>query len=101
MREKKFGQEILEQTVCGIKFRNPVITASGTFGYGDEFKNIIDVDRLGGIVLKGLTLKPRDGNPTPRIMETPSGMLNAVGLQNIGVENFIAEKSAFLRTLKT
>ncbi len=87
--------------ISNIPFKNPVITASGTFGYGDEFKDLVDVNRLGGIVLKGLTLKPRDGNPTPRIAETPSGILNAIGLQNIGVERFICEKVPYLKKLKT
>ncbi|MBP7342352.1 MAG: dihydroorotate dehydrogenase [Deltaproteobacteria bacterium] len=77
--------------------KNPVMTASGTFGYGEEYADYVDLNRLGGIVVKGLSLKPRLGNPPPRIMETAGGMLNAVGLQNIGVEAFIAEKLPFLR----
>jgi dihydroorotate dehydrogenase (NAD+) catalytic subunit len=71
-----------------LKFKNPVITASGTFGYGSEFDDFIDVSRLGGIILKGTTLEPREGNPYPRMAETPSGMLNAVGLQNKGIDYF-------------
>jgi dihydroorotate dehydrogenase (NAD+) catalytic subunit len=71
-----------------LKFKNPVITASGTFGYGSEFDDFIDVSRLGGIILKGTTMEPREGNPYPRMAETPSGMLNAVGLQNKGVDYF-------------
>jgi dihydroorotate dehydrogenase (NAD+) catalytic subunit len=101
MEKKKTGQGILQQTVCGMIFQNPIIAASGTFGYGDEFKDIIDVNSLGGIVLKGLTLEPREGNPVTRLMETPSGMLNSVGLQNIGVERFIREKGPYLKSLKS
>jgi dihydroorotate dehydrogenase (NAD+) catalytic subunit len=75
-------------TIGNLKFKNPVITASGTFGYGSEFDDFIDVSKLGGIVLKGITLEPREGNPYPRMAETPSGMLNAVGLQNKGIDYF-------------
>ena len=78
----------LEFTAGSLKFRNPVITASGTFGYGSEFDDFMDVSRLGGIILKGTTLEPREGNPYPRMAETPSGMLNAVGLQNKGIDYF-------------
>ncbi|MFO7569214.1 MAG: dihydroorotate dehydrogenase [Smithellaceae bacterium] len=83
--------------IAGLKLKNPVITASGTFGYGEEYSEYIDLAELGGIVVKGLSLKPRLGNPPPRIMETTGGMLNAVGLQNIGVEAFVEEKLPFLR----
>jgi dihydroorotate dehydrogenase (NAD+) catalytic subunit len=79
-------------TLGGLLLKNPVITASGTFGYGLEFAPYGDLERLGGIVVKGLSLKPREGNPVPRIAETPCGMLNAIGLQNIGVERFIRDK---------
>ena len=72
-----------------LKFKNPVTTASGTFGFGEEFVDFIDLNKLGGIFVKGLTLKNREGNPYPRMAETPSGMLNAVGLQNKGVDYFI------------
>lgn len=72
-----------------LKLKNPIMTASGTFGYGEEFADFIDLNRLGGIVVKGTTLHPREGNPYPRMVETPSGMLNAVGLQNKGVDYFI------------
>ena len=75
-------------SIGNLKFKNPVITASGTFGYGSEFDDFIDVSRLGGIILKGTTLEPREGNPYPRMAETPSGMLNAVGLQNRGIDYF-------------
>lgn len=75
-------------SIGNLKFKNPVITASGTFGNGSEFDDFIDVSRLGGIILKGTTLEPREGNPYPRMAETPSGMLNAVGLQNKGFDFF-------------
>jgi dihydroorotate dehydrogenase (NAD+) catalytic subunit len=76
----------------GIRLRNPVLTASGTFGYGTEFEPFLDLRRIGGFVAKSLTLEPRVGNPPPRIAEAPSGMLNAISLENVGVEAFIAEK---------
>lgn len=87
--------------IAGLKLKNPVMTASGTFGYGSEFSAYTDVDRLGAIVVKGLSLKPRQGNPSPRIVETPCGMLNAIGLQNVGVDAFIKDKLPYLRRLKT
>ena len=79
-----------------LRLRNPVMTASGTFGYGEEYAPYVDLSRLGAIVVKGLSLKPRMGNPPPRIVETPCGMLNAVGLQNVGVDAFIRENLPFL-----
>ena len=79
-------------TFAGIELRNPVIAASGTFGYGIEFEDIVSLDRIGGLVVKGLSREPMAGNPAPRIIETASGMLNAIGLQNIGVEAFIHDK---------
>jgi len=84
-----------------LKLNNPVMTASGTFGYGEEYSGYIDLNKLGAIVVKGLSFKPRLGNPPPRIMETTGGMLNAVGLQNIGVDAFIEEKMPFLRQYDT
>ena len=87
--------------IAGIKMRNPVITASGTFGYGAEFSSYVDLESIGAIITKGLSLKPRAGNPTPRIVETPGGMLNAIGLQNVGIDAFIADKAPFLRTVNT
>jgi dihydroorotate dehydrogenase (NAD+) catalytic subunit len=87
--------------IGGLILKNPVMTASGTFGYGEEYAPFIDLNRLGAVVVKGLSLEPRSGNPPPRIMETPSGMLNAVGLQNIGVRDFIARKLPFLRRYDT
>ena len=87
--------------VAGIKLRNPVMPASGTFGYGQEFAPYLDLQRLGAIVTKGLSLKPKAGNPMPRIAETTSGMLNAIGLQNVGIDAFVAEKSVTYRGLGT
>jgi len=80
-----------------LTLKNPVMTASGTFGYGEEYAPYVDLNRLGAIVVKGLSLQPRLGNPPPRIMETAGGMLNAIGLQNIGVDAFIGEKLPYLR----
>ncbi|MBD5284790.1 MAG: dihydroorotate dehydrogenase [Bacteroides sp.] len=79
----------LNVTIGGLELKNPVLTASGTFGYGEEFSDFIDLSRLGGFIIKGTTLEHREGNPYPRMVETPSGMLNAVGLQNKGVDYFI------------
>ena len=79
----------LNININGLSLKNPVLTASGTFGYGTEFQDFIDLERLGGFIVKGTTLKHREGNPYPRMAETPSGMLNAVGLQNKGVDYFI------------
>jgi dihydroorotate dehydrogenase (NAD+) catalytic subunit len=77
----------------GLRLANPVMTASGTFGYGTEYSHLFDIQRLGAIVCKGTTLNPRDGNPQPRLVETPSGMLNSIGLQNMGVKALIREKA--------
>ena len=85
--------------VAGIRMQNPVLTASGTFGYAQEFEQYFDLNRLGGIVVKTITRLPRAGNPTPRIVETPAGMLNSIGLQNVGIEAFIREKLPYLRRL--
>jgi dihydroorotate dehydrogenase (NAD+) catalytic subunit len=85
----------------GLILKNPVITASGTFGYGTEFAGYFDAGRLGGIVTKTVTLEPREGNPMPRIAETPAGMLNSIGLANVGVERFLSEKLPRLETLET
>lgn len=87
--------------MAGIRLKNPVMTASGTFGYGSEFAPYTDLGMLGAIVVKGLSLKPRQGNPSPRIVETPCGMLNAIGLQNVGVDAFISEKLPLLKGVKT
>jgi dihydroorotate dehydrogenase (NAD+) catalytic subunit len=91
----------LETTVAGVHFGNPILTASGTFGYGREFDSVIDLNQLGGIVVKGISADPMPGNPPPRIYETDSGMLNAIGLQNVGAQKFLEEKLPFLRGLKT
>ena len=91
----------LEVEIAGIKLKNPVMTASGTFGYGEEFSPFIDLDKLGAMVLKGIILKPKMGNPPPRVIETPSGMLNAIGLQNVGVEVLIKEKLPYLKKFNT
>lgn len=80
-----------------LRLKNPVMTASGTFGYGLEFAGLVDLNRLGGIVVKGLSLKPAPGNPPPRIVETSGGMLNAIGLENIGIEAFVRDKLPLLR----
>ena len=87
--------------VGGIIMKNPVMTASGTFGYGQEFASLVDLNRLGGIIVKGLSLKPSGGNPPPRTVEVCGGMLNAIGLENVGLEAFVREKLPFLQTLKT
>ncbi|MBP9011605.1 MAG: dihydroorotate dehydrogenase [Syntrophaceae bacterium] len=87
----------MKVNIAGLQMKNPVITASGTFGYGEEYADYIDLNLLGGISVKGLSLAPRAGNPPPRIMETTGGMLNSVGLQNVGVDAFIEEKLPFLR----
>ena len=87
--------------VGGIFMKNPVMTASGTFGYGEEFASLVDLNRLGGIIVKGLSLKPTAGNPPPRTVETCGGMLNAIGLENLGIEAFVQEKLPFLKTLET
>lgn len=86
----------LSLELCGVRLKNPVIAASGTFGFGREYDALYDISLLGGVSVKGLSLKPRLGNPPPRIAETPSGMLNAVGLQNPGVERFIEEDLPWL-----
>jgi dihydroorotate dehydrogenase (NAD+) catalytic subunit len=87
-------------SVGGLALKNPVMTASGTFGYAREFESLIDLNRLGAIIVKGLALKPVKGNPPPRIVETACGMLNAIGLENVGIDAFETEKMPFLRTLQ-
>ena len=86
---------------AGIEMKNPVTVASGTFGYGREFQDFIDLNRLGAIIAKGTSLKPRPGNKAPRICETASGMLNSIGLQNPGVEYFAEVDLPFLRKFDT
>ena len=84
-----------------LRLENPILTASGTFGSGEEFARFLDLNRLGGIVTKAITPEPRIGNPSPRIAETPAGLLNSIGLANVGVDRFIVEKFPFLHSLRT
>lgn len=91
----------LSVTLAGMTMKNPVVVASGTFGFGREYSQFFDLSELGGICAKGLTLLPREGNPAPRIAETPMGILNSVGLQNPGVDAFITEELPFLRQYDT
>ncbi len=91
----------LETGFCGLHLKNPVIASSGTFGYGLEFEKIVDLNSLGGLVVKGLSRDPIEGNPPPRLVETASGMLNSIGLQNVGARAFVAEKLSQLAKLDT
>jgi dihydroorotate dehydrogenase (NAD+) catalytic subunit len=91
----------LATTLCGIALRNPIIAASGTFAYGVEFEKLVNLDALGGLVVKGLSREPIEGNPPPRIYETEAGMINSIGLQNIGVRAFVKEKLTALAKLRT
>ena len=88
----------LATSLCGIALKTPVLAASGTFAYGVELKDLVDLSALGGIVVKGLSREPMDGNPPPRVWETEAGMINSIGLQNIGVRAFVAEKLPQLRS---
>jgi len=88
----------LATTLCGIPLRNPVLAASGTFGYGIEFAKLVDLNQLGGLVTKGLSREPMAGNPAPRLWHTEGGMINSVGLQNVGVSAFVRDKLPKLRT---
>lgn len=101
MQVKITAQPDLSVTVAGIRLKNPVLTASGTFGYGDEFAEFVDLNKLGGVIVKGISLKPIKGNPPPRIWETPAGMLNAIGLENPGVDVFLERKLPYLRKFDT
>lgn len=92
---------LMQIKIGNLKFKNPVLTASGTFGYGVEYSQFVDLNLLGGIIVKGLSLKPKQGNPPPRIYETPCGMINSVGLQNIGFEAFVKEKLPILKRYNT
>lgn len=87
----------LKTDIAGIKLKNPVICASGTFGYGNEVDDLIDLSKIGAIITKTITLKPREGNPPPRLVETASGILNSIGLQNVGAERFLTEKSGIYK----
>src|SRR5437899_6333538 len=91
----------LVATLCGIRLRNPIIAASGTFAYGVEFAKLVDLNALGGLVVKGLSREAIEGNPPPRVYETEAGMINSIGLQNIGVRAFVKEKLPELAKLKT
>lgn len=95
------GSPDLSVELAGIKLKNPVLTASGTFGYGEEYAEFVDLNKLGGVIVKGISLKPLSGNPPPRIWETPSGMLNAIGLENPGIDVFLRDKLPFLRQFDT
>jgi len=92
---------MLDTTLCGVTLKNPVIAASGTFGFGAEYGGYFDVGKLGGICTKGLTLRPREGNPGLRVWETPAGMMNSVGLQNPGIPTFLERELPRMRTLGT
>src|SRR3954466_7101796 len=85
------GAPDLRVSFCGIDLKNPVIAASGTFGYGIEFEDVVALEKLGGFVVKGLSREPMPGNPPPRVYETAAGMLNSIGLQNIGARAFVSE----------
>ena len=91
----------LRTSLCGIQLENPVIAASGTYGYGVEFSSVADLNGMGGLVVKGLSREPIAGNPPPRLWETEGGMINSIGLQNIGARAFVAEKLPALRQLRT
>ncbi|MBZ5581879.1 MAG: dihydroorotate dehydrogenase [Acidobacteriia bacterium] len=91
----------LATSLCGIALRNPVLAASGTFGYGLEFEKLVDLNALGGFVVKGLSREPIEGNPPPRVYETAGGMINSIGLQNVGVRAFVREKLPALARLRT
>jgi len=101
LTKKTVKRPSLAVEIAGLQLRNPVMPASGTFGYGEEYAPFLDLEKIGAIVTKGLSLKPKAGNPTPRIAETISGMLNAIGLQNVGIDAFIKYKMPFLRTVNT
>jgi dihydroorotate dehydrogenase (NAD+) catalytic subunit len=94
------GKPDMRVVLAGVELRSPVIAASGTFGYGVEFEEIVSLDRIGALVTKGLSREPMAGNARPRIIETPAGMMNAIGLQNIGVRAFVQEKLPKLRSMK-
>ena len=100
-RQQPPARPALAVEIAGLRLRNPVMPASGTFGYGEEYAPYLDLNSLGAVVTKGLSLKPRAGNATPRICETVSGMLNAIGLQNVGVDDFIKFKIPFLDQFNT
>ncbi len=94
-------QPDMKISIGSLRLRNPVMTASGTFGYGEEYGSLVNLHRLGAIVVKGISLLPRQGNPPPRIAETACGMLNSIGLENVGLESFLSEKLPFLQGINT
>jgi len=94
-------QPDMKVSIGSLRLKNPVMTASGTFGYGEEYGSLVSLHRLGAIIVKGISLLPRQGNPPPRIAETACGMLNAIGLENVGLERFLAEKLPFLHNIDT
>ncbi len=98
---KRYFNVDLTVNIGHLKLKNPVMTASGTFGYGEEYAEFVDLNVLGAVVAKGISLKPMEGNPSPRICETPCGMLNAIGLQNVGLKKFLKEKLPYLRKFDT
>ncbi len=98
MAEKEMN---LSVKIGDLVLKNPVMVASGTFGYGEEYSSLIEINMLGAVVTKGISLEPSPGNPPPRIVETPSGMLNAIGLQNIGYQRFVTDKMPLLREYDT
>jgi dihydroorotate dehydrogenase (NAD+) catalytic subunit len=97
--DRKDALPDLRVNIGSLQIANPVMTASGTFGYAREFENLMNLHRLGAVIVKGISLNPRPGNPPPRIVETPCGMLNSIGLQNVGVDRFISEKMNYLAGL--
>ena len=101
MTGKKKTAPNLSVDIAGVHFKNPVVTASGTFGSGNEYSEFIELSKLGAVVTKGVSLEPWEGNPTPRIAETPSGMLNAIGLQNPGIDTFLSSDRPFLKKYDT
>ena len=94
-------QPDMRTSIGSLRLKNPVMTASGTFGYGEEYGSLVNLHRLGAIIVKGISLLPRQGNPPPRIAETACGMLNAIGLENVGLDSFLADKLPFLHGIKT
>ncbi len=101
MAAVKMDSPDMRVNIGGLRLRNPVMTASGTFGYGEEFARLVNLHRLGAVVVKGISLAPRPGNPPPRVVETACGMLNAIGLENVGVQRFLADKLPWLQGMKS
>ena len=101
VKRQKLKDEALQVNLAGVMLKNPVMTASGTFGSGEEFSGFFSPEELGAVVTKGVSMEPWPGNPTPRVAETPSGMLNAIGLQNPGIDTFCREDLPFLHQFDT